>query len=60
MGGGPGPRGANQAKKAPFGAILLFQVAVPFGPKRPRWALKGPNQALKGPTFQEGFLPDFL
>ena len=66
--GGLGPKGANWAKKGPFGAISALppwlwgaEELVPIGAeKAPIGPEKVPILPRKGPISQEGFPPDFL
>ena len=65
--GGLGPKGANWAKKGPFGAISALpswlwgaEELVPIGPeKAPRSALKRPQFAPKRPDFPGRISPRF-
>ena len=65
--GGLGPKGANWAKKGPFGAISALpswlwgaEELVPrSAPKRPRSALKRPQFAPKRPDFPGRICPRF-
>ena len=60
---GLGPKGANWAKKGPFGAVSALppwlwgaEELVPMGPEKAPIGPKGPNSPRKGPISWKGVI----